>query len=268
VYAREVDVEAACERAGELLRAARSVVVLTGAGISTESGIPDFRSPGGVWSRYDPATLTFDRFCASEETRVLYWQIATQAYPLMRDAQPNAGHVAVAAIERAGKLLRLVTQNVDGLHQKAGSDPVRTIEIHGSALRVRCVRCGEEGDRELVHQRVLCGERAPSCDSCAGPLKPATISFGQAMPERETLDAFAAARQSDLMIVIGSSLVVYPAAAIPEQAVNAGARLVIINRDPTPQDDAATVVVRAGAGDAMSRIVRAAGLAGAAVSVH
>ncbi len=263
VYARRVNGADACLRAGELLRGASRVVVLSGAGISTESGIPDFRSPGGIWSRYDPTALTFDRFCASEQTRVLYWQIATDAYPIMRDALPNAAHAAVALIECAGRLLRLVTQNVDGLHHKAGSSAGRTIEIHGSALRVRCVGCGSEDDREDVHRRVLAGERAPGCRDCGEPLKPATISFGQAMPERETFDAFAAARQSDLMIVIGSSLVVYPAAAIPEEAVRAGAPLVIVNREPTPQDDAATVVVRGAAGEAMSRIVHAAGLAAA-----
>src|SRR5262245_42680733 len=153
-----------CLRAGGLLAGASRVVVLTGAGISTESGIPDFRSPGGLWSRYDPTKLTFDRFLASEETRRLYWEIATQSYPLMRDAQPNAAHHAVAMIERAGKLLLLVTQNVDGLHHKAGSSRERTIEIHGSALRAVCVDCGAQHDREAVHERVLAGDAIPSCD--------------------------------------------------------------------------------------------------------
>jgi NAD-dependent protein deacetylase/lipoamidase len=249
-----------CRRAGALLREAARTVVLTGAGISTESGIPDFRSPGGLWSRYDPSALTFDRFLASEDTRRLYWEIACESYPLMRDAQPNATHRAVAAIERAAKLLLLVTQNVDGLHHKAGSSRERTIEIHGSALRVACVDCGAEHDREDVHERVLGGEAAPTCDWCAGRLKPATVSFGQAMPERETAAAFAAAAECDLMLVIGSSLVVYPAAAIPEAAVRAGAPMVIVNREPTPLDSLAAVVVNGAAGESMSRIAEAAGL--------
>src|SRR5688500_11517479 len=129
------------------IRESREIVVFTGAGISTESGIPDFRSPGGLWSRYDPAQLTFDRFLAHEDTRRLYWEIATQSYPVMRDAEPNAAHRSVAAIERAGRLRMLVTQNVDGLHLKAGNTRELTIEIHGSALRATCLDCGAEHDR-------------------------------------------------------------------------------------------------------------------------
>jgi NAD-dependent deacetylase len=223
------------------------------------------RSPGGLWSRYDPTSLTFDRFLASEETRRLYWEIATQSYPVMRDAEPNAAHHAVAAIERAGKLLLLVTQNVDGLHHKAGSSRERTIEIHGSALRATCVDCGTPYDREEIHQRVLGGDAAPSCDCCGGRLKPATVSFGQAMPERETAAAYAAAAECDLMIVIGSSLVVYPAAGIPEVAARAGADLVIVNREPTALDPLAAVLVHGAAGESMSRIVEAAALGAALV---
>lgn len=251
-----------CLGAARLLRAAQRVVVLTGAGISTESGIPDFRSPGGLWSRYDPSELTYDRFLRCEDTRRLYWDIATQSYPVMRDAEPNAAHRAVAAIERAGKLLLLVTQNVDGLHAKAGSSRERTIEIHGSALRATCLDCGAEHDREELHRRITGGEQVPTCDWCAGRVKPATVSFGQAMPERETAAAFAAAEDADLMIVIGSSLVVYPAAGIPEAAARAGVPLVIVNREPTPLDGAAAVVVHGAAGESMSRIVEAAELAG------
>ena len=252
----------ACKRAGALLRSARRVVVLTGAGLSTESGIPDFRSPGGLWSRYNPADLTFDRFRASLATRKLYWEIASQAYPVMRDALPNAAHDAVVAIERAGKLTALVTQNVDGLHQKAGSSSDRTIEIHGSALGVKCIECGTSADREAVHRLVVGGDSAPTCDVCEGALKPATVSFGQAMPERETSAAFAAAATCDLMIVVGSSLVVYPAAALPEEAVRAGAPLVIVNREPTGHDGLAEVVVQGSAGESMSLITAEAGLLG------
>ncbi|TFH21084.1 MAG: NAD-dependent protein deacylase [Myxococcales bacterium] len=252
-----------CKRAGRFVAAASRIAVLTGAGISTESGIPDFRSPGGLWSRYDPSKLTYDRFLADSETRRTYWEIATQSYPIMRDAQPNAAHRAVAGIEREGKLLKLVTQNVDGLHQKAGSSDERTIEIHGSALRARCTGCGAEHDREAIHRRLArdpSRTEVPACEACGGPLKPATISFGQAMPERETAEAFAAASECDLMIVIGSSLVVYPAAAVPEVAVRSGAPLVIVNREPTGHDRIAHVVVGGAAGESMSRIAEEAGM--------
>lgn len=249
-----------CVAAGELLAAAERVVVLTGAGISTESGIPDFRSPGGLWDRFDPKELTFDKFLANASTRKAYWEIARESYPIMRDAEPNAAHDAVVAIERAGKLLRLVTQNVDGLHLRAGSDPERTIEIHGSAMRVVCIDCEAEHDREAIHARVLDGDEAPACDVCGGRLKPATVSFGQAMPQAETIDAFSSAVGCDLLIVIGSSLVVYPVAALPQEAVKAGAKLVIVNREPTPMDPLADVLVHGAAGESMSRLVASAGL--------
>ncbi len=244
-----------------MLSGARSVVFLTGAGVSTESGIPDFRSPGGLWSRYDPAKLTFDRFCAHEETRRDYWKIATEAYPVLRDAEPNAAHRAIAAIERSGRLLRLVTQNIDGLHLRAGSSAGKLIEIHGSSLRARCVGCGAEHDRAELHARLVRGEiDVPYCDACGGPVKPATISFGQAMPERETREAFEAAVACDLFVVVGSSLVVYPAASLPDAAVEAGVPLVIVNNEPTPKDHAAAAILRGSAGESMSLLVRAAGL--------
>jgi NAD-dependent deacetylase len=248
----------ALEKAAGLLGRAESVVVLTGAGISTESGIPDFRSPGGLWSRYDPAKLTFDRFLASAETRRLYWEIATESYPVLRDAQPNAAHRAVTAIETCGRLLMLITQNVDGLHQKAGTSGGKVIEIHGSSLRVTCVDCGAPHDRDEVHARVLSGDRTPGCDLCGGRLKPATVSFGQSMPEAETLAAFDAARRCDLMIVIGSSLVVYPAAGLPDEAVRAGASLIIVNREATDKDHLAAATIRGSAGESMSLLLRSA----------
>lgn len=266
VYAPAMSHADACRKAGVLLARSKRVVVLTGAGISTESGIPDFRSPGGLWSRYDPSELTFDRFRANSATRKVYWQIACESYPLMRDAEPNDAHRAIVDIERCGKLALLVTQNVDGLHQKAGSSSDRTIEIHGTALGVRCIDCGLPHDRETIHARVQAGEEAPSCDTCGGPLKPATISFGQAMPEREMALAIGAASRCDLMIVVGSSLVVYPAAALPERAVHHGARLVIVNREATGHDSLAEVVVNGAAGESMRQIVTFAGLPPAAAS--
>jgi NAD-dependent deacetylase len=252
----------AVARAGALLAGARSVVFLTGAGISTESGIPDFRSPGGLWTRHDPRKLTFDLFLAREETRRAYWELATSTYPVLRDAEPNPAHRAIAAVERAGRLCRLITQNIDGLHLKAGNSPASIIEIHGSSLRAGCVECGAEFDRALLHERLLRGEiDVPYCDSCGGPVKPRTISFGQAMPERETREAFEAAASCDLFVVVGSSLLVYPAASLPDAAVEAGAPLVIVNNEETPKDGSAAVVLRGSAGESLTLMLRAAGIA-------
>ncbi len=234
--------------------------MLTGAGISTESGIPDFRSPGGLWTRYDPTKLTFDRFCASAETRRQYWEMGNELYPALRDAQPNAAHRVLAALERRGGLRRLVTQNVDGLHQRAGTSRAAIIEIHGTALEVGCLDCGARQDRGPVQARVAAGEYDLRCD-CGGLLKPATISFGQAMPERETAMAFADAAAADVFLVIGSSLVVYPAAGLPRTALENGARLVVVNREQTPYDHYADVVLHASAGPALGAIAARLGLA-------
>jgi NAD-dependent deacetylase len=251
----------AVARAGNLLARASRVVFLTGAGVSTESGIPDFRSPGGLWSRYDPRKLTFDLVCAHEQTRRDYWKLATESYPVLRDAEPNAAHRAIVAVERAGKLSCLVTHNIDGLHVKAGSSRDRVVEIHGSSLAAKCIDCGRAHDREHLHRLLTDGElEVPYCEDCGGPVKPATISFGQAMPVAETERAFAAASACDLFIVVGSSLVVYPAAALPDAAVRAGAPLVVVNNEETPKDALADVVLRGSAGESMSLLVRAAGL--------
>ena len=235
------------------LGAARSLVVLSGAGISTESGIPDFRSPGGLWSRYDPTELTFQRFCASAETRRRYWEMGATLYPLLKQAQPNRAHRALAALERRGGLRRIITQNIDGLHQRAGSDPERIVEIHGTALEVVCLSCGARQDRDPVQARFAAGDLDPRCE-CRGLLKPATVSFGQAMPERETASAFADAAAADVFLVVGSSLVVFPAANLPAVAREHGATLLIVNREPTPYDDAATLTLHGTAGDILAAI--------------
>lgn len=248
------------EAAAALIGNARSLVVLTGAGISTESGIPDFRSPGGLWTRYDPTKLTFDRFCNSAETRRQYWEMGNELYPTLRDAQPNAAHRVLATIEHRGGLRRIVTQNVDGLHQRAGSSANAVIEIHGTALEVGCLSCGARQDRGGVQARFAAGEHDLRCP-CGGLLKPATISFGQAMPERETTMAFADAAAADVFLVIGSSLAVYPAAGLPRVAVEKGAPLVIVNRDRTPYDDVAEVVLHASAGPTLAAIATQLGLA-------
>lgn len=250
--ASSADIRAAADR----LAAARDLVVLTGAGVSTESGIPDFRSPGGIWSRYDPTQFTFDRFCASAETRRRYWQMGADLYPMLRAAEPNRAHRALAALERRGGLRRIVTQNIDGLHQRAGSSPDKVIEIHGTALAVRCLTCGKRRDRDGVQARFARGDTDPRCE-CGGLLKPATISFGQAMPERETAQAFADAAAADVFLVVGSSLVVFPAADLPRAALEHGADLLIVNREPTPYDGAAAVTLHGSAGETLGAIAEA-----------
>lgn len=226
-----------------LLREGKKILVFAGAGLSTESGIPDFRSPGGVWDRYDPSDFYFDKIIASEETRERYWQMSTEFYGVMKDATPNRAHLAIKTIEDRGKLLAVVTQNIDHLHHKAGNSPDRIIEIHGTAFSVSCLRCGQQYDREEIQRRLASRIKVPYCDDCGGILKPDTISFGQAMPEEKMRRAIAHAQECDLCVVLGSSLVVYPAASIPVLAVQSGAPLMIINRDETPLDGEARVVI-------------------------
>ena len=234
---------------------AKRVVVFSGAGLSTESGIPDFRSPGGVWDRYDPEDFAFQNFLASEASREKYWQMATEFYEPIKTAQPNQAHLAVAELERLGKLDCVITQNIDGLHFKAGNSEERVIQLHGTAIFVSCLSCKKRYDRDEIQERIVRGQKAPRCDDCGGLLKPATVSFGQSMPERETQEAYDRSSTCDLFIVVGSSLVVQPAASMPLVAKRNGARLVIINRDPTPYDDMADVVVHGQAGSTMASIL-------------
>ena len=243
------------DKVAELILNAGRIVVFVGAGLSTESGIPDFRSPGGVWDKYDPEDFYFQNFLSSEASREKYWQMATEMYEAMKDAKPNQAHMAVAELERLGKLDCLITQNIDGLHYKAGNSPDKVLELHGTAMYVSCLTCGRRYNRDPIQRRLMAGEKAPRCDACAGFLKPATISFGQSMPERETQEAYERSATCDLFIVIGSSLVVQPAASMPVVAHQNGARLVIINRDETTCDDVADIIVKGEAGPAMAAIL-------------
>jgi NAD-dependent protein deacetylase/lipoamidase len=245
------------QRAAELLSRSSGLVILTGAGISTESGIPDFRSPGGIWTKYDPQEFTYQNFVSNHAHRERYWQMSLDIHPVLAGAEPNAAHRAVAQLERLGHLRAVITQNIDGLHQRAGSSAERVIEIHGTALHVVCLSCGTRLPRDEVQARVRSGEAVPDCLECGGILKPATVSFGQAMPERETTLAFEHAEHADVFLVIGSSLVVHPAAYLPVRAVECGAKLVIVNLETTPCDRLATVVVRGKAGASMSEILGA-----------
>ncbi|MBI3994262.1 MAG: Sir2 family NAD-dependent protein deacetylase [Candidatus Lambdaproteobacteria bacterium] len=239
-----------------LMRNARHVVVFTGAGISTESGIPDFRGPGGVWEKFDPNEFHIDRFLASAASRRMYWLRSEAMYAQMTQARPNAGHKAIADMERLGILSAVITQNVDGLHQDAGVSPGRVVELHGTARHVACLSCGRRMTREEFQPLLSPEGDAPPC-TCGGLMKPATISFGQMLPPEALERAGAATADCDLFLVIGSSLVVYPAAGFPLLAVERGAPLAIINHQETPQDAVATVVLRGSSGQVLPTVVGA-----------
>lgn len=240
-----------------LLREAQRVVVFTGAGISTESGIPDFRGPSGVWTRFDPNEFHIDRFLASEESRRQYWRRSNDMYAQILEARPNAGHKAIAELERLGRLRAVITQNVDGLHQDAGNSPERVIELHGTSRFVTCLACGHRVPRKEFQPRVSPEGEAPACDQCGGLMKPATISFGQMLTQESLERAAAATNECDLFLVVGSSLVVYPAAGYPLIAVERGSPLVIINQQDTPHDAAATLVLQAASGEVLPMVVAA-----------
>lgn len=239
----------------EMIRAARKILVFTGAGLSTESGIPDFRSPGGVWDKYDPSEFYFQRIISDEKAREKYWVMSTEFYEILKDALPNRAHLAIKALEDTGKLLVIVTQNIDHLHHKAGNSPEKIIEIHGTAFSVSCLSCGKEYGRDEIQARLNAGVKIPYCDDCSGILKPDTISFGQAMPEDKMARAFRHAQECDLCIVLGSSLVVYPAASIPVQAHQSGAKLIIINLDETPLDPQADLVIHESVSEVLGAMV-------------
>lgn len=244
----------ALERAAALVRKSSRIVVFTGAGISTESGIPDFRSAGGIWSRYQP--VEYGDFLSSHAARERYWTRSRETYPMLAQAQPNAAHHAVVELERMGKLDCVITQNVDGLHQKAGTSQEKVIELHGNTHWVVCIDCSHRSPREQWQPVLQSGAAVLACPDCGGMLKVLTVSFGQPMPERETTQAERRSRLCDLFIAVGSSLVVYPAAQMPVYALDSGARLVVINMTETYVDGMADVVVRDKAGIAMAGILR------------
>lgn len=239
------------EKGMELIKESWKILVFSGAGLSTESGIPDFRSPGGIWEKYDPSDFYFQRFISDERAREKYWQMSSEFYAQMKDAVPNRAHLGVKKLEEAGKLLSVVTQNIDRLHHKAGNSPDKIIELHGTAFSVSCLSCKKKYERNEIEERLRSGVKVPYCDDCAGILKPDTISFGQAMPEKEMERAVRHSKECDLCMVLGSSLVVYPAASIPIHAAENGAKLMIINRDNTPLDSNAHLVIH----DSVSKVL-------------
>lgn len=244
-------------RGTEFIKSSQKILIFTGAGISTDSGIPDFRSPGGVWEKYDPSDFYFQNFVSSEASREKYWEMSTEMYETIKDAEPNHAHMAIRKLEDMGKLLAIVTQNIDHLHHKAGNSPEKIIELHGTTVTVSCLSCKKPYDRDEIQERISSGIKAPSCDDCGGILKPDTVSFGQAMPEEEMHRAMTCAGESDLCIVLGSSLVVYPAASVPIQAAREGAALVIINRDPTPHDAEADLVIHDSVSETLEKMLNA-----------
>jgi NAD-dependent deacetylase len=224
----------------ELLEGTNSAVAFTGAGISTESGIPDYRSPGtGMWEKMDQSVVSLSGFLRNPEN---YYSYAMESYPVRAAARPNAGHYALARLEKRGWLRGVITQNVDGLHTKAGSENV--FELHGSVRRVVCLQCREYYPMEDVMSRVLEGENPPLCSACGGILKPDAVFFGEALPEEPWERSIDLVSNSDVLIVMGSSLLVAPASGLPRLALSKGAALVIINLMETPFDDEADIVIR------------------------
>lgn len=239
-------------RAAELLAAARSGLAFTGAGVSAESGIPTFRGEGGLWTQYDPIKVaSIDFFMADPSA---YWKVSRDRGRVALAARPNPAHLALAALEKKGHLVGVVTQNTDGLHQDSGSR--RVIEVHGSGRTVQCLDCGAREPRADVQARLEM-EMPPRCRVCGGTfLKPTVVLFGEPMPYAAVQEAFALAREADVVLVVGSSLVVYPAADIPVAAARSGARMIVVNAEATPFDELADVVIHGKAGEVLPEILK------------
>jgi len=246
--------ETEIEQLADLIVKSKKIVVFTGAGVSTESGIPDFRSPGGIWSRYDPEEFTIQKFLRSPEARRANWKMLIEA-GLTTEAEPNPAHYAVAELHRLGKLDCVITQNVDNLHQKAGVPEDKVFELHGNMQWVVCLSCHRRFPMQEVLQRIKEGTEVPDCPDCHGILKPDGVFFGEALPQETLMEATRRSRNCDLFIVIGSTLVVYPAAYMPSYAREAGAKLAIVNLTSTPLDRYAAVVIQGKAGETMSKVM-------------
>ena len=253
--AAELD-EAAIARAADLVAESDHLVAFTGAGVSTESGIPDFRSPGGLWERYDPSDFTIQ---ALHSDPVAYWERRLEMREgrdfSWEDVEPNSAHEAIARLEAEGPLSTVITQNVDGLHQDAGSSPDSVLELHGTRKHAKCIGCRQRLDLSILEGKLEEEDLPPRCDDCGGLLKRATVSFGESLPSAVLQRAKREAQACDCFVVVGSSLTVEPAASLPRVAHRNGASVVIVNLDATPMDDDADVVAYGRAGDALPRIV-------------
>ncbi|MBA7541193.1 NAD-dependent protein deacetylase [subsurface metagenome] len=239
--------------AKELISGSKKITILTGAGISTESGIADFRSPGGVWSHYK--TVTIQEFVSDTEKRKYYWKYKSDTIPSMLAAEPNAAHLAIGKLDREKKLFRLLTQNIDGLHERGGVDRKRIIRLHGTNKEVICLSCNKVQPIEGVLERIGRGEEDPKCKECGGLLKPNTVSFGQSLNPEHLRIAELASRECDLFMALGSSLQVYPACGYVEVAHNYGKKIIIINRAPTPYDSMAACCFSDSLAEIMARLV-------------
>ena len=237
----------------DFLEECQRCVVFTGAGVSTDSGIPDFRSPGGVWTKNQP--IYFQDFIDSEDSRREAWRRKIETDKVMVDAKPNLGHLAISKMAQSGKMASLITQNIDGLHQASGVPDAMIIELHGNATYSTCLDCAKRYENQPIKDAFQATGALPVCDACGGHIKTATISFGQAMPEAAMLRAQEATLACDLFIAIGSSLVVFPAAGFPVMAKDNGARLVILNRDPTEMDAQADLVINDEIGAILRQVV-------------
>ncbi len=238
----------------DLILQAKKIVVFTGAGVSTESGIPDFRSPGGIWDKYDPDEFTIQKFLSSAEARRNHWKMLSES-SLITETKPNPAHYAIAELDRLGKLDCVITQNVDNLHQKAGVPENKVFELHGNMKWAICLSCHQRFPTEELLQRIKQETDVPACPNCQGILKPDVVLFGEVLPEKTLTEATRRSQNCDLLIIIGSTLVIYPAAYIPMHAKNAGAKLAIINLSATPLDHYATLVIHGKAGEIMSRVI-------------
>jgi NAD-dependent deacetylase len=242
------------EQLARLIVESQKTVVFTGAGISTESGIPDFRSPGGIWSRYDPEDFTIQKFMSSREARKNLWKMSAES-GLLIEAKPNSAHYAIAELHQLSKLDCVITQNIDNLHQKAGVPEDKVFELHGNMEWAVCLDCRRRFPMPEILQELRQGTEVPDCPHCRGILKPDAVLFGEALPQETLWEATRRSQNCDLFIVVGSTLVVYPAAYMPTYAIEAGAKLGIVNLTPTPLDSHATVVIRGKAGEIMSKVM-------------
>ncbi len=244
--------------AAEMVLASRRLVIFTGAGISTESGIPDFRGPGGIWTRFDPDDFTIQKFLTSEETRRKQWKILIEE-GLFSNVKPNKAHLAIAGLEEMDRLDCVITQNIDNLHQKAGNSPDRIFELHGNMQWVRCLDCDKQYPVEQIRDQLKNGVDIPECEICHGILKPDVVFFGETLPPEVLDSATEHSVRCDLFLVVGSSLVVHPASLMPAYAKEAGARLIIVNIGGTPYDSRADILIEGRAGEVLSGIVNKIG---------
>ena len=248
-------IEEQIEKVAQLIVNAKKIIIFTGAGVSTESGIPDFRGPDGLWRKYDPEDFTIDRFLSDRGVRKKHWELLTGNEFGVPDAKPNSAHYAIAELESMGKLYGVITQNVDGLHQKSGVSEKMVFELHGSLTHAKCLQCTERYPIGQVREWLKLGLDEPQCPACAGMLKPDAVFFGEQLPLGVLMESEHRSRTCDLCIVLGSTLVVYPAASMPQYALRSGAKLVIINMGPTAMDELASVRMEAKAGEVMPRII-------------